>query len=295
MTRSSPSRGPFSRESSSDGLPSDVNLSARRDQTTTSIRLRWLHRRGPTRARSGRREAGAWHIARNAHPLSSSQYGGLYRCGNWPRRRHGIDEGVIHRAHPAAGAAGAGATGRKGPEGGATAPDHRRGQAVRRAPRSRRPHRAGHASIRWPSWGSPGWSSPSPSSRPTSTARLPSRWSEPFSRSGRSCSWSMLVRLVVTPDRRGYLKTALGGAGDRGGAAPSGLAPRRDREDEPPGTRRRSCGWRSILRHHSLFRVLIAAAATLFLGAWLVLLFEENAKGSNIHTIPTPCGGPSSR
>jgi voltage-gated potassium channel len=42
----------------------------------------------------------------------------------------------------------------------------------------------------------------------------------------------------------------------------------------------------SILRHHSLFRVLIAAAATLFLGAWLVLLFEENAKGGNIHDYP---------
>jgi len=42
----------------------------------------------------------------------------------------------------------------------------------------------------------------------------------------------------------------------------------------------------AILKHHSLFRVLIAAAATLFLGAWLVLLFEENANGSNIHDYP---------
>jgi voltage-gated potassium channel len=32
--------------------------------------------------------------------------------------------------------------------------------------------------------------------------------------------------------------------------------------------------------------VLIAALATLILGAWMVLLFEENAKGSNIHTYP---------
>src|SRR5208282_3565148 len=32
-----------------------------------------------------------------------------------------------------------------------------------------------------------------------------------------------------------------------------------------------------------LFRVLIAAAATLITGSWLVLLFEENARGSNIH------------
>jgi voltage-gated potassium channel len=41
-----------------------------------------------------------------------------------------------------------------------------------------------------------------------------------------------------------------------------------------------------ILRHHSLFRVLIAVAGTIFLGAWLVLLFEENAKSSNIHDYP---------
>jgi voltage-gated potassium channel len=42
----------------------------------------------------------------------------------------------------------------------------------------------------------------------------------------------------------------------------------------------------AILRHHSLFRVLIAACATLFLGAWLVFLFEENVKGANIHSYP---------
>ena len=42
----------------------------------------------------------------------------------------------------------------------------------------------------------------------------------------------------------------------------------------------------TILKHHSLFRVLIAAAATLFVGAWLVLLCEENAKASNIHNYP---------
>ena len=42
----------------------------------------------------------------------------------------------------------------------------------------------------------------------------------------------------------------------------------------------------AILKHHSLFRVLIAAVGTIFLGAWLVLLFEENAKGSNIHSYP---------
>jgi voltage-gated potassium channel len=94
-----------------------------------------------------------------------------------------------------------------------------------------------------------------------------------------------LVRLVITPDRRGYLK--------RRWVEPATVA-------VPPLQ-----GWHlvgiekmtllvregelrveAILRHHSLFRVLIAATATLFLGAWLVLLFEENAKGSNIHTYP---------
>ena len=91
-----------------------------------------------------------------------------------------------------------------------------------------------------------------------------------------------VVRLVITPDRRGYLK--------RRWVEPATVA-------VPP-----LLGWRlvgiekmslllregelrveAVLRHHSLFRVLIAAAATLFLGAWLVLLFEEHAKGGNIH------------
>jgi voltage-gated potassium channel len=94
-----------------------------------------------------------------------------------------------------------------------------------------------------------------------------------------------LVRLVVTPDRRGYLK--------RRWVEPATVV-------VPPLQ-----GWHfvgiekmglllhegelrveAILKHHSLFRVLIAAAVTLFLGAWLVLLFEENAKGSNIHSYP---------
>ena len=93
------------------------------------------------------------------------------------------------------------------------------------------------------------------------------------------------MRLVVTPDRRGYLK--------RRWVEPATVV-------VPPFQ-----GWHlvgiekmgllfhegelrveAVLKHHSLFRVLIAAAATLFLGAWLVLLFEENAKGSNIHNYP---------
>jgi voltage-gated potassium channel len=102
--------------------------------------------------------------------------------------------------------------------------------------------------------------------------------------------WAILlaeyaVRLVITPDRRGYLK--------RRWVEPATVA-------VPPlqgwhliGIERMSLLVREaelrvevILRHHSLFRVLIAAAATLFLGAWLVLLLEENAKGSNIHDYP---------
>jgi voltage-gated potassium channel len=102
--------------------------------------------------------------------------------------------------------------------------------------------------------------------------------------------WAILlveyaVRLVVTPDRRGYLK--------RRWVEPATVA--------VPVLQ----GWHlvgiekiclllqegalrvaAILKHHSLFRVLIAAAATLAVGAWLVLLFEENAKGSNIHDYP---------
>jgi voltage-gated potassium channel len=94
-----------------------------------------------------------------------------------------------------------------------------------------------------------------------------------------------VVRLVVTPDRRGYLS--------RRWVEPATVV-------VPPlqgwhlvGIEKMSLlihegelRMEAILKHHSLFRVLIAAAGTLFLGAWLVLLFEENAKGSNIHTYP---------
>jgi voltage-gated potassium channel len=102
--------------------------------------------------------------------------------------------------------------------------------------------------------------------------------------------WAILlveyvVRLVVTPDRRGYLR--------RRWVEPATVV-------VPPLQ-----GWHfvgiekmsllvyegelrveTILKHHSLFRVLLAAAGTLILGAWLVLLFEEKAKGSNIHNYP---------
>ena len=40
----------------------------------------------------------------------------------------------------------------------------------------------------------------------------------------------------------------------------------------------------AILRHRGLFRVLLAAAGLLFLGAWMIMLFEAKAPGSNIHS-----------
>ena len=94
-----------------------------------------------------------------------------------------------------------------------------------------------------------------------------------------------VIRLVLTPNTKGYLK--------RRWVEPATVL-------VPPLQ-----GWRlvgiekmclvihegalrieAILKHHSLFRVLIAASATLVFGAWLVLLFEENAPGSNIHSYP---------
>jgi voltage-gated potassium channel len=94
-----------------------------------------------------------------------------------------------------------------------------------------------------------------------------------------------VVRLVLSPDRRGYLQ--------RRWVEPVTVV-------VPPlqgwhlvGMEKMSLILRegelrveAVLKHHSLFRVLIAAAATLFVGAWLVLLFEENAKNSNIHNYP---------
>jgi len=94
-----------------------------------------------------------------------------------------------------------------------------------------------------------------------------------------------LVRLVISPDSRGYLK--------RRWVEPATVV--------MPALQ----GWHligiekmtlllhegelrleAILKHHSLFRVLLAAFATLVIGAWLVLLFEEKTKTGNIHTYP---------
>jgi voltage-gated potassium channel len=93
------------------------------------------------------------------------------------------------------------------------------------------------------------------------------------------------VRLVVTPDRRGYLR--------RRWVEPATVVVPILQSWHLVGMEKVSLlayegelRVETILKHHSLFRVLIAAAGTLFLGAWLVLLFEENAKGSNIHSYP---------
>lgn len=94
-----------------------------------------------------------------------------------------------------------------------------------------------------------------------------------------------LVRLVITPDTRGYLRRrwvepatvvvpALQGGHFVGIEKLSLLA------------REAQLRTGAVLRHHSLFRVLLAAAATLLTGAWLVLLLEQHASGSNIRSYP---------
>jgi voltage-gated potassium channel len=94
-----------------------------------------------------------------------------------------------------------------------------------------------------------------------------------------------LVRLVVTPDTAGYLK--------RRWIEPATVVVPVLQGWHVVGIEKMTLLVRegelrveAILKHHSLFRVLIAVAGTLFIGAWLVLLFEENAKGSNIHDYP---------
>ncbi|MFZ0667431.1 MAG: ion channel, partial [Acidimicrobiales bacterium] len=94
-----------------------------------------------------------------------------------------------------------------------------------------------------------------------------------------------LVRLVVTPDTPGYLR--------RRWIEPATVFLPPLQGWHVVGIERMTLLVRegelrleAILRHHSLFRVLIAVIATLFVGAWLVLLFEEDAKGSNIHDYP---------
>jgi voltage-gated potassium channel len=94
-----------------------------------------------------------------------------------------------------------------------------------------------------------------------------------------------LVRLVVTPDRRGYLK--------RRWAEPATVVLPPLQGCHVIGVEKTTLllhegelRVEAILKHHSLFRVLIAAAATLFVGAWLVQLFEAHTKTNNIHSYP---------
>jgi voltage-gated potassium channel len=94
-----------------------------------------------------------------------------------------------------------------------------------------------------------------------------------------------LVRLVVTPDSLGYLR--------RRWVEPATVVVPPLQGWHVVGIEKMSLLVRegelrveAILKHHSLFRVLIAVAAVLIFGSWLVLLFEENAKGSNIHSYP---------
>ena len=94
-----------------------------------------------------------------------------------------------------------------------------------------------------------------------------------------------LVRLVITPDTPGYLR--------RRWVEPATVLIPPLQGWHVVGIEKMTLLLREgelrvevILKHHSLFRVLIAVIGTLFIGAWLVLLFEERAKTSNIHNYP---------
>lgn len=94
-----------------------------------------------------------------------------------------------------------------------------------------------------------------------------------------------LVRLVLTPDTPGYVK--------RRWIEPATVVVPVLQGWHVVGiekmtllVREAELRLEAVLKHHSLFRVLIAVVGTVFLGAWLVLLFEDNAKGSNIHDYP---------
>jgi voltage-gated potassium channel len=94
-----------------------------------------------------------------------------------------------------------------------------------------------------------------------------------------------LVRLVITPDTPGYVR--------RRWAEPATVAVPALQHWHLIGIERMTLMLHEgelrleyILRHHSLFRVLIATAGSLLLGAWAVLLFEEGSKTGNIHSYP---------
>jgi voltage-gated potassium channel len=94
-----------------------------------------------------------------------------------------------------------------------------------------------------------------------------------------------IVRLLITPDTPGYLK--------RRWIEPATVVMPVLQGWHFVGIERMTLLVRegelrieAVLKHHSLFRVLIAVVGTLFIGSWLVLLFENKAKGSNIHDYP---------
>ena len=216
-----------------------------------SVRFRWgrragrgrLDRAGSRTCRTRRTALRIRSFTRGAHPLSSSQCGDFTDVRTAPGGATAREEAVFHRAHPAAGEAGARAPGGEGAQGGATAPDHRRGQAVGRAPRPRRPHRGGHEVPD----GSPGDRLAGHRHRRRHDRRqrlgLHRAGRHPFRALGHPAGG--VPRAPGDHPRPSRLsQAAVGGAGDRGGAPAPGLAPRRDREDEPPLARGESCGWR---------------------------------------------------
>ena len=110
--------------------------------------------------------------------------------------------------------------------------------------------------------------------------------------------WTILlveyvVRLVVTRTAR-LPQTALGRAGNRGGAASPGLALRRHREMSlllHEGELR----LQAILRHHSLFRVLLAAAARSSSVRGWCCCSRRTPRAATSTATATPSGGRSSR
>jgi voltage-gated potassium channel len=94
-----------------------------------------------------------------------------------------------------------------------------------------------------------------------------------------------MVRLVLSPDRRGYLR--------RRWVEPATVLVPPLQGWHVVGMERMTLlvhegGLRAqmLLRHHSLFRVIIAATGTLFLGSWLALLFEDHANKSQFANYP---------
>jgi voltage-gated potassium channel len=91
------------------------------------------------------------------------------------------------------------------------------------------------------------------------------------------------VRYIVVPDRKRYFSARR--------LEPLMVAVPLFQAARLPGVERSSVvgsevveGFLAVLRHRGLFRVLLAAVGVIFLGSWLVMLFETHAPGSNIHS-----------